>query len=340
MAKDTPPNHYEILGVAPGASLEEISQAYRKLAKQLHPDEGGPAGLFRQIVLARSVLSDPGRRAEYDRQLAGPRHQPAQESTRQAHERAASEREAREREVQAREARQREARERESRLAAEARQRALLARQQARRTTVVTAGVACLALVVFSIVLVSRRDARRELGAGGPAAGSTAGPSDRLTAAFGWSNSDVCQLKADGYHVVGDAGTCLSSIEFTDGDITVDVRTVVGGLAGIAFRVSDTTTYCFQILPTGEWSLQSSGVSAMRPVTPLVSNAAIVTGDGARNTLRVHARGARFEFFANGVKLGEAQDDAYREGTLGLFGYTLMGSPNEIVFSNLRVTDE
>jgi hypothetical protein len=73
-------------------------------------------------------------------------------------------------------------------------------------------------------------------------------------------------------------------------------------------------------------------------VTLLRRDPAIATGNGSRNTLRVLARGTHFEFFANGVKLGEAEDNAYREGRIGLFGYTLMGGPNEVVFTNLRIT--
>lgn len=63
MAKD----YYEILGVARGASDDEIKKAYRHLAQQHHPDkEGGNAEKFKEINEAYQVLSDKQKRAQYD----------------------------------------------------------------------------------------------------------------------------------------------------------------------------------------------------------------------------------------------------------------------------------
>lgn len=67
VAADT---YYEVLGVAPSATREEIRAAYRKLSRKVHPDAGGTDALFRQIQLAYETLSDPDRRAAYDRHLA------------------------------------------------------------------------------------------------------------------------------------------------------------------------------------------------------------------------------------------------------------------------------
>ena len=60
-------NYYEILGVTPDATPEEIRSAYLDLAKRVHPDQGGNQALFRSVNSAYETLNDPTRRATYDR---------------------------------------------------------------------------------------------------------------------------------------------------------------------------------------------------------------------------------------------------------------------------------
>ena len=68
MANDDP---YAILGVKRDANQEEIRRAYRKLAKQHHPDlnpgKKDAAARFQAINAANDILSDPEKRARYDR---------------------------------------------------------------------------------------------------------------------------------------------------------------------------------------------------------------------------------------------------------------------------------
>lgn len=65
-------SYYEILGVARTATAQEIHKAYRKRALALHPDRGGNEDDFKDLGAAHAVLSDPDRRADYDRAEANP----------------------------------------------------------------------------------------------------------------------------------------------------------------------------------------------------------------------------------------------------------------------------
>ena len=61
-------NYYVILGIPTDADLEEIRAAYRRLAKELHPDYyGRDSGPFIDLQEAYAVLSDPQRRRAYDK---------------------------------------------------------------------------------------------------------------------------------------------------------------------------------------------------------------------------------------------------------------------------------
>ncbi|HUQ63506.1 MAG TPA: J domain-containing protein [Acidimicrobiales bacterium] len=70
--------HYEMLGVAPGATHDEIQRAYRQLARDNHPDTkaGAPSAaaehareIMATVNAAWTVLGDPARRRAYDAEL-------------------------------------------------------------------------------------------------------------------------------------------------------------------------------------------------------------------------------------------------------------------------------
>ena len=63
-------DYYDVLGVSPSASEKDITRAYRKLAKQHHPD-ANPGNKeaeekFKSVAAAYDVLGDAGKRKEYD----------------------------------------------------------------------------------------------------------------------------------------------------------------------------------------------------------------------------------------------------------------------------------
>jgi len=72
--------HYDTLGVEPTASPDEIKRAYRKRARETHPDHGGDTAEAAQVNGAYLVLSDPAKRERYDQtgQDQAPRDELAQ----------------------------------------------------------------------------------------------------------------------------------------------------------------------------------------------------------------------------------------------------------------------
>ena len=86
-------DHYEVLGVSPGSSREEITIAFRTAVKGCHPDRfpGDPEkeSLMKALVRAKSVLLDEGARRVYDAFRAGPPELPDKRAEQRVAERAA-----------------------------------------------------------------------------------------------------------------------------------------------------------------------------------------------------------------------------------------------------------
>src|SRR4051794_27828103 len=64
------PDLYALLGVSPDADADTIKKAYRKLARQLHPDvnpDPEAQAKFQEVGRAYEILGDPQKRAAYDR---------------------------------------------------------------------------------------------------------------------------------------------------------------------------------------------------------------------------------------------------------------------------------
>lgn len=70
MATSAPRSPYQVLGVSPDADQETLRRAYRRRARETHPDTGGSAAEFSQVQQAWEEVSTPEARSRYDARKA------------------------------------------------------------------------------------------------------------------------------------------------------------------------------------------------------------------------------------------------------------------------------
>ncbi len=68
-------NYYEVLEISRYANKQEIKSAFRRLARRYHPDRNSTVSddIMKNINIAFEILSDPGKRQQYDESLGGER---------------------------------------------------------------------------------------------------------------------------------------------------------------------------------------------------------------------------------------------------------------------------
>jgi hypothetical protein len=150
---------------------------------------------------------------------------------------------------------------------------------------------------------------------------------------------------ADGHMVITVAapstvGFSIAVINLTDFDLTVTTTQISGGLAngyGVIFRYIDQNNfYRFDISGDGLWGVSRRLKDQWVPILELTASSAIQTGY-ASNALRLVARGGQFEFYANGVLLGQAADANLPVGRIGLFASTFDDPNTRASFDDLVI---
>lgn len=75
-------NYYEVLEISTYANQREIKSAFRRLARRYHPDRNSAVSedIMKNINIAFEILSDPGKRQQYDESLVGQRQRKLEHS--------------------------------------------------------------------------------------------------------------------------------------------------------------------------------------------------------------------------------------------------------------------
>jgi hypothetical protein len=166
---------------------------------------------------------------------------------------------------------------------------------------------------------------------------------------FGAQTANV-MLKDGAVHIVesGSAGNweTFSGFSFTDMDasVTISAQTATGSAAGLLFWATGPSDFFYFGVAdvAGTFSIYryvSANGGAWQAIFPFTANAAVKTGVGAVNTLRLVTKGNSAALFVNGQSLGTLDLQAPSAGgTVGIYAEGQAGQPADYVFSNLSVS--
>jgi hypothetical protein len=154
-----------------------------------------------------------------------------------------------------------------------------------------------------------------------------------------WENGSDCASKTDGYHVMS-GSICYAPIgSQTDADIKVSVVQLSGAtdlFYGIVVRSTpEQHYYLFGIDGYGRWLFVNVHSPSQPPtalVPPTLDNA-VNSGLHQTNSIELRMKGANFQFFVNGKKVGEINNSQYKAGQIGLSGEDGV----EVVYTNLSI---
>ncbi len=157
----------------------------------------------------------------------------------------------------------------------------------------------------------------------------------------GWANDSHCAAKADGYHITGGyVCSAPDSASAPNVDVTVTakgVKTSANTAYAIIFRhESSGNFYSFEVTPDGQWGLYKFVNGKATALSDYQSDAAIQTGSGVTNEMRVLAVGSHFVFYVNGQQVGVADDSTFTSGGVGLANDD-NDVTSDIVFTSLMV---
>jgi hypothetical protein len=160
-----------------------------------------------------------------------------------------------------------------------------------------------------------------------------------LSPASGWQTDQYCSFESDGYHVK--QSICSGPVSAVgDFEMSVRVKEIAGTNStgyGIDFRGICTQSPCqggytFSITSGGSWYFIKCSPDCNAFIHQ--SSPAILTGLNTWNTIDVRAIGHHFQFYVNGMEVGQTDDYAFQRGNIALDS----GITPECVFAFLSVS--